>query len=59
MSTLPATDRGAEFVRHTDPDTSKEAAASVHITEREQDVQICGKKKLPMESKCRVYELVL
>jgi hypothetical protein len=35
MSTLPATDKGFGFARHADPDTSKEAAASVHITERE------------------------
>jgi len=39
MSTLPATDRGAEFARHTDPDTTEEAAASVHVTALEQDVR--------------------
>ncbi len=41
MSTLPATAKGFGFgfARHADPDTSKEAAAFAHITEREQDVR--------------------
>jgi hypothetical protein len=59
MSTLPATNKEFRVARHTDPDTSKEASASVLITQREQDVQICGKQKLPIEPKCDVYELVL
>lgn len=55
MSTLPATNKEFGVARHTDPDTTKEAAASV----REQNGQICGKKKSPIGRKCHVYELVL
>jgi len=39
MSTPLATDKGFEFARHAAPDTSKETAPSVRITEREQDVR--------------------
>lgn len=39
MSTVPATDKAFGFARHIEPDTTKEAAASVHVTALEQDVR--------------------
>jgi len=39
MSTLPATNKQFGIARHTDPDTTEEAAASVHVTALEQDVR--------------------
>jgi hypothetical protein len=39
MSTLPATNKGFGFTSYADPNASKEAAASAHITEHEQDVR--------------------
>ena len=59
MSTLLATEKAFGFARHTALNSFKETFASVLITQLEQDVQICGKQKLPMEPKCHVYELVL
>ena len=59
MSTLLATQNAFGVARHTAPDSFKGTLASVLITQREQDVQICGKQKLPMEPKCHVFELVL
>ena len=38
MSALPATEHVFGFARRTDPDTSQQAAASVHVNQREQDV---------------------
>ena len=59
MSTVPATDKAFGFACHTAPDTTKEAAASVHVTEGEQDVRTRGKKKSPVGRKCHVCKLVL
>ena len=59
MSTLLATENAFGVARHTAPDTTGETLAPVHLTERERDVQICGKKKSPMRRKCHVYKLVL
>jgi hypothetical protein len=39
MSTLPVTDKEFGFAHHAAPDTSKEAAVSADIAEREQDVR--------------------
>lgn len=38
MSTLPTTENVFGFARRADPDTSQQAAASVHVNQREQDV---------------------
>ena len=59
MSTLLATENAFGVARHTVPDATEETSASVLITQPEQDVQMCGKQKLPMEPKYYVYELVL
>jgi hypothetical protein len=39
MSTLLATENAFGVARLADPDTCKQAAASIHITQREQDVR--------------------
>jgi len=39
MSTLPATNKAFGVASHADPDTTEEAAASVHVTALEQDVR--------------------
>ena len=39
MSTILATDKAFGLAQLADPDKYKQAAASIHITQREQDVR--------------------